>query len=104
LSRPIAVSRYFSLTHESAILDFKPNFSKQPLTQFLLDTHAVLWWLGATERLDIRAKSVIGNPRHIVYFSAAVMFEIATKEANGTLRVGGTSASASRPAGSSHSR
>jgi PIN domain nuclease of toxin-antitoxin system len=58
------------------------------MNRYLLDTHAVLWWLDRPERLTPQAREAIGNPRNLVCFSAVSMFEIATKEATGKLRVG----------------
>lgn len=56
------------------------------MTTYLLDTHVVIWWLEAPERISSLARMEIANPRNVVYFSAASMFEIAAKEVAGKLR------------------
>jgi PIN domain nuclease of toxin-antitoxin system len=53
----------------------------------LLDTNALLWWLNGSERLGGPARSVISNPRNVVYVSAASAWEIAIKLALGKLAV-----------------
>jgi PIN domain nuclease of toxin-antitoxin system len=47
----------------------------------LLDTHVLLWWLDAPERLSEAARKAIGDRRSLVYVSAAVVWEIAIKTA-----------------------
>lgn len=59
------------------------------MTRYLLDTCVVLWWLSDPEGLRDEARSAIGNPRNLVCFSAVAMFEIAAKQAKGTLRIEG---------------
>jgi PIN domain nuclease of toxin-antitoxin system len=56
------------------------------MTSYLLDTHTVIWWLDEPERLRRDARVEIANPRNSVFFSAVSMFEIATKEAKGSLK------------------
>ena len=53
---------------------------------YLLDTHALLWWLGDDERLPPRARELLGSPDEEVYVSAASGWEIAIKKALGKLR------------------
>lgn len=45
----------------------------------LIDTHALLWWLGAPQRVTETARDVLQNAEDRVYVSAAVGWEIAIK-------------------------
>src|SRR6266566_4235780 len=45
----------------------------------LIDTHALLWWLAATDRVSTRARDTLQSPLHRVYVSAAVAWELAIK-------------------------
>ena len=47
--------------------------------QFLLDTHAFLWWLIDDARLSKIARNSISNPENAIYVSSASAWEIATK-------------------------
>jgi len=51
----------------------------------LLDTHALIWWLGGDDTLSIPARAAIGNEDHSVLVSAASAWEIATKHRLGKL-------------------
>ena len=51
----------------------------------LLDSHALLWALGAPEKLKPRAHDAIVDPRNAVYFSAASIWELELKAAKGKL-------------------
>jgi PIN domain nuclease of toxin-antitoxin system len=51
----------------------------------LLDTHALLWWLGDPAALSVRARHAIADPKSTVYLSAAVVWEIRIKGALGKL-------------------
>jgi PIN domain nuclease of toxin-antitoxin system len=53
--------------------------------KYLLDTHALLWWLNDHERLSPDAREIIGDPENDIYVSAASAWEIATKFARGRL-------------------
>jgi PIN domain nuclease of toxin-antitoxin system len=53
--------------------------------KLLLDTHALIWWLGGDEALSIRARAAIGNEDNSVLVSAATAWEIATKYRLGKL-------------------
>jgi PIN domain nuclease of toxin-antitoxin system len=53
----------------------------------LLDTHAFLWWITDDDRLGQRARKVIADGSHDVFFSAASAWEIAVKAGLGRLRV-----------------
>lgn len=52
----------------------------------LLDTHALLWSIGAPDKLSPRAKEAIVDGANVVYVSAASVWEIAIKRASGKLR------------------
>lgn len=54
----------------------------------LLDTNALLWWLGASPRLGRQAKVVIADPVNAVWVSAATVWEIAIKTSIGRLDMG----------------
>lgn len=45
----------------------------------LLDTHTFLWWITDDRRLSNKIRSVLGNGRNTIYFSAASGWEIAVK-------------------------
>jgi len=50
----------------------------------LLDTHAVIWFLGGSDKLRSEARTAIERAER-VYVSAATIWEIATKVARGRL-------------------
>ncbi len=52
---------------------------------FLLDAHALLWWLADDPTLDNGARSAIGDPASDVLVSAATVWEIGIKRALGKL-------------------
>jgi len=45
----------------------------------LVDSHALLWWLGATDKLSNIALDALRSPVNRVYVSAAVAWELAIK-------------------------
>ena len=45
---------------------------------YLLDTHALLWWLYDDPRLSETARGLIADPTSTVYVSSASAWEIAT--------------------------
>ena len=53
--------------------------------QLLLDTHALLWWLGGDSSLSREARSAIADAANGIYVSAASTWEIATKHRIGRL-------------------
>lgn len=55
----------------------------------MLDTHVFLWWITDDPRLTVRARSVIGEGKNIIFFSAASAWEIAIKARLGKLKVPG---------------
>jgi PIN domain nuclease of toxin-antitoxin system len=56
---------------------------------FLLDTHALLWWLFDDKRLSRRARAAIVAPENEIMVSAASAWEIATKHRIGKLAEAG---------------
>ena len=57
--------------------------------KLLLDTHAFLWWVGASRGLSRKARSAIGSGRNECFLSIASGWEIAIKVSLGSLRVEG---------------
>lgn len=53
--------------------------------KYLLDTHALLWWLDGDKQLSSDARDIIVNSDNDIYVSAASAREIATKFAKGRL-------------------
>lgn len=53
----------------------------------LIDTHAVLWWDIADDRLSDRVRALLSDPLTDVAFSVASAWEIATKAARGNLEL-----------------
>lgn len=52
---------------------------------YLLDTHALLWWLGDPQQLSDAARSVIADPAHTIMLSAASAWEMSIKQRLGRL-------------------
>jgi PIN domain nuclease of toxin-antitoxin system len=52
---------------------------------FLVDTHALLWWLFDDRRMSRRAKAVLREPQNQIRVSSASAWEIATKYRLGRL-------------------
>jgi PIN domain nuclease of toxin-antitoxin system len=57
--------------------------------RLLLDTHALLWWVGSTRDLSRKARSAVGSGRNECFVSIASGWEIAIKASLGTLKVDG---------------
>ena len=57
--------------------------------KLLLDTHAFLWWVGATRGLSRKARAAIGSGRNECFVSIASGWEIAIEVSLGRLRVEG---------------
>jgi PIN domain nuclease of toxin-antitoxin system len=53
--------------------------------RILLDTHVLLWWLFADERLTTDMEAVIADRTNDILVSGASGFEIAVKQAIGKL-------------------
>ena len=52
---------------------------------YLLDTHALLWWLFKDRRMSRRASAVVRDPSSQILVSSASAWEIATKHRLGRL-------------------
>ena len=55
--------------------------------RFLLDTHALLWWLFDDPRLSAAAREIVAEPANEILVSAATAWEVATKHRLGKLAV-----------------
>ena len=55
------------------------------VTDYLLDTHTLLWWLFDDLKLSSAARQAIADPEHRIWVSAASAWEIATKARLGKL-------------------
>jgi PIN domain nuclease of toxin-antitoxin system len=53
--------------------------------RLLLDTHALLWWLGEMPRLGTGAREAISNPTNDVHVSGVTAGEVEIKRALGKL-------------------
>jgi len=49
----------------------------------LLDTHVLLWTIAESRRLSVAGRSLIGDPKHDLVFSAVSLWEIAIKTGRG---------------------
>lgn len=56
------------------------------MARFLLDTHALLWWMAEPQRLDGRAHEAIADPSNEVFVSSISAWEITVKHALGKLQ------------------
>lgn len=56
------------------------------MTEVLLDTHALVWWLEEKEKLSSRARAIIADPETVVFVSAASAWELAIKARIGKFR------------------
>ena len=54
---------------------------------FLLDAHALVWWLLDDPELSASARSAIADPANDIVVSAATVWELAIKRANGKIRL-----------------
>jgi PIN domain nuclease of toxin-antitoxin system len=54
--------------------------------KFLLDTHALLWWLADDSQLGRQARELIEDPGNDVLVSVVSLWEIAVKTRIGTLQ------------------
>lgn len=55
--------------------------------RYLLDTHALLWWMTDDPQLSSRARKLIADERNNILVSAASAWEIATKHRLGKLPI-----------------
>ena len=59
------------------------------MTEAILDTHALLWWLYNDSLLSPTARAVLSDPASELYVSAASVWEITTKHRIGKLAEAG---------------
>lgn len=55
--------------------------------KFLLDTHALLWWLADDPRVGPRARNLIADPENEVSVSVVSLWELVIKQRVGKLNV-----------------
>ena len=55
------------------------------MSNLILDTHTLLWWLFDDPRLSTAARASIANPKARIWVSAASAWEVATKARLGKL-------------------
>jgi PIN domain nuclease of toxin-antitoxin system len=65
----------------------------------LLDAHAIVWWFNDLSRLSASARSAIVDPDNDVLVSAASIWELAIKRANGKIGLAGDMAASIEQAG-----
>lgn len=63
----------------------------------MLDTHALIWWVGDDPQLSAAARAIISEPDNTVYVSAASAWESAVKVQNGRLPQAAALVAAFRP-------
>jgi PIN domain nuclease of toxin-antitoxin system len=54
--------------------------------KFLLDTHALLWWLADDDQLGGKAREVVADPANDILISMVSLWEIAVKVRIGKLQ------------------
>lgn len=57
------------------------------MSAWIVDTHALLWFLDDSERLSRRASETMADPESVLLVSSASMWEIAIKSSHGKLDV-----------------
>jgi PIN domain nuclease of toxin-antitoxin system len=58
------------------------------LKRYLLDTHALVWWMMGSKQLPAKCRSAIEDEEAVVFASAVSAYEIALKHAVGKLPIG----------------
>ncbi|MDR6815978.1 PIN domain nuclease of toxin-antitoxin system [Neorhizobium sp. 2083] len=53
--------------------------------RILLDSHLLVWLVGASERLPSAAREIIENPDHEIFFSSASIWELSIKYSSGKI-------------------
>ncbi len=46
---------------------------------FLLDTHIAVWYLQGDQRISLKVREIVANPRNRIYYSIISMWEVALK-------------------------
>lgn len=54
---------------------------------YLLDTHAILWWLTEPESLSSKAHKIIADPNNTLYVSSISFWEMSIKSGLGKLTI-----------------
>ncbi|NET30567.1 MAG: type II toxin-antitoxin system VapC family toxin [Cyanothece sp. SIO1E1] len=54
---------------------------------FLIDTHAFLWYIQASDQLSPKAADILEDPNQNLYFSIASLWEISIKMGLGKLKL-----------------
>lgn len=49
------------------------------MSEFLFDTHALVWWWNDNPLLPPSVRRVLSNPENVIFVSAASAWEVATK-------------------------
>lgn len=57
------------------------------MSGYLLDTHALVWWLADDTRLPPASREVMANPMNRVFVSSATIWEAGIKRALGKLHL-----------------
>lgn len=57
------------------------------MSNFLVDTHVLLWTLSSTDRLSAHTRDALVDPHNEVFVSAVTAWEISIKTSLGKLRV-----------------
>ena len=55
--------------------------------EYLLDTHALLWYLAGSNKLSEKARNIIKNPSNIIYVSIVSFWEISIKLSIGKIKM-----------------
>ncbi|MEN3150520.1 type II toxin-antitoxin system VapC family toxin [Neorhizobium sp. IRAMC:178] len=53
--------------------------------RILLDSHLLVWLVGASDRLPLAAREIIENPDHDIFFSSASIWELSIKYSSGKI-------------------
>lgn len=53
--------------------------------RYLLDTHVILWWFTAPEKIKPKAQKIISDTSNNIFFSSASFWEMAIKKSLGRL-------------------
>ncbi|MDE1159873.1 MAG: type II toxin-antitoxin system VapC family toxin [Neorhizobium sp.] len=53
----------------------------------MLDSHMLVWLVGASDRLPAKARIAIENPSNLIFFSSASIWELQIKHSTGRARL-----------------
>ena len=57
------------------------------MTQYLLDTHTLIWWVDNSDRIPSKVKKILSSTENICYFSLASSWEMSIKSSIGKLKL-----------------